>query len=46
MFAPLDKIVSDGNFDADAARYIRTKMAELSASDLGLTKAIAALSAP
>ena len=45
MFSPLDEIVWDVDFYAVAAGYIRTKIAELSMTDPGLTTAVPALRA-
>jgi hypothetical protein len=43
VFSPLDRVIWDVDFDAVAARYIRAKKAELSATDPDLMRAVPAL---
>jgi hypothetical protein len=43
IFGPLDRVVWDLDFDAVAARYIRAKTSQLTATDPGLAKAVRGL---
>ncbi len=43
VFSSLDEVVWDVDFDAVAARYIRSKVEELSATDPGLREAVPTL---